>query len=1077
MQNSNYIDNILLHSQQPQFNVAQPINLGNLYNAYEGFNVAPQIAPQPQVVQPTGQPSQAVLNATQNVVPTQAQQLEENWGRVSPFNIQGHPELTKVVNLPANALHDIGEIATGFIHTATHLPEVGQSIKDYYTNLAYDPTAQTPVQRAGRAARDMYNFIYGDVTGATSQKLGDVAKSLAQGKGNEAWGKVKNLGYDVWNNFSKDPFIVSSIVAPNATMKATSGLVKGGLNTAEKLGVPVGDVAQKAAGAIQAIEAKFGNQKAKLNQSAYELSKANQRDLQLVIDNYTNGNKISPLPKNLEPLRDKFINFQNEYRNLYNDNALVNPREIAALQYVQRRTGQTMQDIRRTLAPQLELLQEGVDDVRLSFRNRLNDLEHDISRIRKETKNKDFLKDDKPITELTRDEFEILAKHSDPAELRSFYELGNDIKGVKQYLGDLARDAWTPTNITEAAATNAKYQENLSRLAGLAERTGDPMLKHLYDGMRMADTGEIGAFTMADAAIPEGDIVSNEGRRFAGKSSSREYGTASSEEVAKAYRNIHKFLDDVTTDKVRQEITRNILANGTIDGERSLVGIGSRPSDIRYINGEALANGNLVDALNTASNTAKDGAIAIDKYNLNALKSLLKPTGGAFTGALADVHNLAKESFLASMQYLGGNIMSGAFGTALESGSLNGLIKDAASAIASKGQLARELGVYREPRIDTRRFKTSGGKFIHNLNTLAGTGVARRLDVMFQNMYAEINANAQLRKLGYNLPQRQSAISNMSKTQLADVIRNVKSASMMNDRFRIIPRGAARDYLGIVNPFLDWADTATQVSAKMYADHPIIMGMANAELFGRIGYDKELQNRLGLKVYTDKLLKTYRFDDKARNGAKETTLSFIPQMTTIELFNDPSKFLAGNGAPALTAIWNAYQGKSPYGKPMLRSSEYGQLANMVQGDKRYRVGKDGRIEQINKTQADEVLSTAINSLTAAPNLFNKTVMPIGVELYNQLTGSDAKWYMPYGQSIFGSTQTGQPERSGEYGGISLNTLSTGNPNRPRTVKDIVRGLGTVYETDYYPEDIITGRQIRQLKKQGARRARRIFGEQ
>ena len=46
-----------------------------------------------------------------------------------------------------------------------------------------------------------------------------------------------------------------------------------------------------------------------------------------------------------------------------------------------------------------------------------------------------------------------------------------------------------------------------------------------------------------------------------------------------------------------------------------------------------------------------------------------------------------------------------------------------------------------------------------------------------------------------------------------------------------------------------------------------------------------------------------------------------------------------------------------------------------------------------------------------------------------------------------------------------------------TKKDIVRGLGTVYETDYYPEGTITGRQIRQLKKQGARRARRIFGEQ
>lgn len=1017
----------------------------------------------------------------------QARDMINGWDRWSPFNIQGHPELTKVINLPAEGLHDIGEIATGYVnlgwnaarHPIKSLQELGSSIGDYYTNMAYDPTLGDvntlggKLQRGGRSIRDMYNFIYGDVTGATSQKLGDIAQKVISGDKEGAWQAAKDTGYDVWNEFAKNPLIVLSIVAPNATAKAVGSVGRGALNAAEKAGVPVGDVAKKAAGSIQAVEAKFGNKKAQLNEAAIDLQKADTKDLQLVIDNYTNGNKISPLPEKLQPLREKFIDFQKKYQDIYHDDALVNPREIAALQYVQRRTGWTMQDVRRTLAPQLEMLQEGVTEPSLLFKNRLDTFNKDINSIRKANKNKEFLKDDKPISELTRDEFDALSKHFDAAELKSFYDTGMNLKEIKQYLGDIARDSFTGDKFISAAAKNAKYQENMSKLAGLAEKTGDPALKYLYDGMRLADSGEIGAYTMADAAIPETGLVSNEGRRFQGRSSSREYGTATSEEIAKAYKNIHGFLDDVAENKLREEISRNILTNGTIDGERAIVGETVQPKDVRYISREALANGDIVDALNNASNTVQEGAIAIDKYNLNALKSLLRRDGGAFQGGMKDVHNLAKESFLGSMQYLGGNIMSGLYGTMLESGSLSNLIKDTAAAIASKGQLAKELGIYREPRIDTRRYATKFGKGMHWLNTKAGTGVARRIDATMQNLFAEINAQGALRKLGIPVAQRGGAISQVSKAQLADIIRNVKSAAMMNDRYRLIPRGAVRDYLGIVNPFLDWADTATQVTAKMYVDHPLIMGMANAELFGRIGYDKELQNRLKLKVYTNKMLKTYFADEKHPNGIKEASLSFIPQMTAVELFNDPSRFFAGNGAPALTAMWNAWHGKTPYGKPMLRSHAYDKQATMLEGDKRYRISKDtGKLEQIGKTQMDEVLSTAISSLSAAPQLINKTIMPIGTEIWNRVTGDNLRWYMPYNQSIFGSFQTNQPERSGEWGGLSVNTLSTGNPNKQRTLGDVVRGFGTLYETDYYPEDSLRGTQIRRLMRQGARRTRR-----
>lgn len=1072
MQNTNYLNNILLNSQNPQFNNV-PVNYSNLYNSYQGFNNVAQPTIQQQTNQVTGQPSQAVLNAVSNmpINQTLAQQVKSGLTEWSPFQFEGHPILTGLANIPTNALHDILEIGTGLTHMVTHPKEIGQQIGDYYTQMAYNPELQNPLSRAGRSLRDMYNLVYGDVTGLTSQNLNKVIQSLASGDTNQLKQSASEVGSEVWDKITKDPFIVSSVVAPNLTARTVSKGATGALNLAEKAGVPVGETARKVANAMEVVEAKFGNQKAELNQLGRELSKASNRDLELVIDNVKSN---TPLPKNLNDLKDKFIKFNEKYQDIYQDNALVNPREIAALQYVQGKTGLTMQDVRRTLAPHLEQLTEGVNDPYLTFKNRVDSFNHELNSLRKDGQLKKFNQDAK-VASLTGEDAEFFNKHFNPNERAVFTSTDMTVKEAVQYLKDLQRDAWTGSKYIGKAAQDMKYQENLSRLAGLAESTGDPMLKHLYDGMKLADAGDIRPFTMADANIPEGLKVSDEGRRFAGKSSSREYGTATTPEIAKAYKNIHGFIDDTVRNRVREEITNNILHNGTIDGVTSLVGENINPSSIRYINPENLANGSLSDAINTAGTVAHEGYIPIDVYNLNAIKSLLKPASSPFGNSpLSDLYNTAKEAFLSSGLYLGGNAISGAFGTTINSGSFSNLVRDAISATASKGQLAKELGLYRELGTDTRKFSTPLGKGVHKINRIAGGGLFPTADAWMQNKFAEINAQANLRRMGIPFEDRAKAISNMDKIQLAKVIDNVKYSSMMNSKYRIFPRGQVRDYLGIANPFLDWTDTATQVTAKMYRDHPILMGMAAADLFGNIGIDKELQNRLGLRVYSDKPLVTYKGDDKSPNGAKEVRLSFLPQLTPLEFFSDPSRMLAGNGAPALTAIYEAFKGKNPYGNLMRRSYAQGSYPTMIQGSKRYRQNPEtGRIEEINKAQADEVLSTAIRSISGVPSLVNKTVMPIGAEIYNRLTGSDLQYHMPYGQSILGSFSTGQPELGG---GINRTMLMSGDPSKPRTIKDVVKGLGTYFESDYYPENQLTGSQIRRLRKSGARRIRRDYGE-
>lgn len=1079
-----------------------------LANAYRRVYNQPIYSTQPiqqqvQPVQPQLSPEVLGLinqDLAQPYVSPQAEQLKQDWRGVR-YNWEGHPVLSDAASMLTNIPLDLLQIGTGLVSAgvdiARHPIQSARNAydasmdylgdlyarserpmtKDYHIDNKLLDVALGDVINTTRygynVGKDIWNAFAGSVPILNTKTVGSIIEDLAKGKDEQAFKTAKEAGAQSYEQLIKDPLITALMVAPNTTTKALKTGTNAALNTVEKVtGVAIGQNAKKVASGLEVLESKFAKENAELSQAANSLAKASKADLELVMKNADTG---SPIPKHLEGLRDEFKAFQEKYGQTLDPNSLVNPNELAALQYVQRMTGKTLQEIRRELTPQLEALQEGITNPSLKFSNRLSDLEQTINTFRKDKTTKNFLSDKARLSELTANEAEILGQHLTADELGALKAAGATVKEAKQYLGDLTRDVWKAGKVSEAALKDTIFQENMSKLAALAEQSGNTMYKHLYDGMRLANEGKIYDYTFAGAKIPEGGLVSNEGRRFQGKSSSREYGTATYKDLSEAYKNIHQFLDDVTLQKVKDEIATNILNNGTIEGVTELVSKDTLPKNVRYLDRALVESGSLSEALQTASTNATEGAIAIDKSLLNSLSGMLKPTGTPYKkGILGDIYNMTKENMLASGIYLGGNLLSGVFGTMMNSGTPTGLIKDIVASIGSKGALAKELGTFRNIRPTDRRYSSSIAKGVSSFSRRwLGTGVMPRIDAMMQNMFAEINAHSNLRKMGIAQDSRLSSIRNMQTQKLAKVIDNVRTYSMMNSKYRIFPRGEIRDILGIANPFLDWTDTATQVTAKMLVDHPVLMGAVASKLFGDIAFDKELQKRLNLGVYTNKPLVTYLADSKAPNGAKEATINFLPQLSSIEFFGNPSKILTGNsGAPLLTAIYEATKGKTPYGNPMRRSHPNNDIQTIMNGTRYMRDPKTGNIKEITDTMGDEVLSTTIRNLIAPVSLVNKTVMPAGVSIYNAITGDNKQWYMPYGQSIFGSLKTGQPER-GEF---SRNILSTGDPRNTRSVEDIVKGLGTYYERDYYPQGELSGNQIRRIIRAGARQNRRDLGE-
>lgn len=977
-----------------------------------------------------------------------ADKLQQSLNSWRPFSIEGHPYLTDYANLAPNYIHDIKEVGTGLVNMLT---DPKNTIIDPVKNWA---TSDKSLREKGEIA---YDTLIGDAVGIplkdTLKGWNYILKGQAGTK--EAKEHASKMRENFWNEFKDNPFIVSSILTPQATGAVARGALKSVGQLAEKAGIPVGEASKTVAAIMDAERVKYGAQRAGIQEANQVVRKANTEDLARVIRNTREGNERVPLNEAQTKLKEDYLKSALEYEKVIDDNALVSPREMAAIQYVADVEGKTFQDVRRAVKPQIDALVEGVEDPFVRFQNRLDNFEHEVNSINKTGKTKLNLDDTRKISDLTGDEEALFKKHLTDSEYAQMLGADATVGETIQYLRDITRDTLTGRRYIDKVAQNAKYQENLAKLAALAAETGDVTLQHFYEGMKLADKGEIFPSTFAGADIPAGTTVSEVGRRYQGKSSSREFGTATPEAVAKVYKeSIGEFIDDVFRGKVIDDMSKNILS-GTIDGVNALVKEGDK--NVRYINPELLVNGDLSAAVRGATKEVVQGYIPISKSYIDAIDNALLKPESLLKGFWGDTLRASKQSMLASGNYLGGNALSGAFGTLINSDGLAGTVNDFVKSIGAKGRLTKELGIYRYTG-DSGKYHTQLGKFLGQSNRKIGGQFVQDIDAGLQNFFAEMNANRVLRQNGAK------SFRDIDKMKLGEIIEDIKLSSMMKPTYSVIPT-KLQSSLGPLQPFIAWTDTSLQVTADMYKRHPYLMGAASASIFGNIGVDQELQNRLGLKVHTDKPFVSYKPDAKT-GGTKEVTINFLPQMTPMQLLQHP-KDIIRSGIPFISPMLQAIQGKNVYGQYMKRTHAGNQFGTRIQDGRRYKVNPDtGRFELVEGGLGDEVLSTAIKNLFGPVNLVNRTVLPATAGIMSGITGKDIRYYQPYDQSIFGSFSVNQPD-------TPMAMLSTGNPTRERTLMDVIQGLGTYYERPYNPStDAITGNQMRRIRRGASRDVQR-----
>lgn len=562
---------------------------------------------------------------------------------------------------------------------------------------------------------------------------------------------------------------------------------------------------------------------------------------------------------------------------------------------------------------------------------------------------------------------------------------------------------------------------------------GDRLAAEVYNAKRLFDEGRIFPVTHALAEV---DSSANKGLlkaakatgefTNAGRFSNRIYGTATYDAIADQLRRPDEFLEGLTKKYLNGQISGAIL-RGELGGLNDLAqGV---TKNIKYVNRELLENGQLQEALSKASKErilADD--IAIDADILAPLREQSGSVTGALDGLAQQIYQTAKSNLLAQGTYIGANVITGAANAVMNSGA--GLIGDIVSAIKSKGQLAKNLGVYR--RKISNAPDNSILKAIHKINRYTGAGQFQEIDRSIQNVLAEVAAHAEMRRAGIPYADRLKAISDADKINIGKTIVDIKRAALINGSKTLLPKSVA-DVAFMGNPFWRWQDTATQSTYRMLEKHPIMANIALLDIAANIGFDKEMQNRLNLNVDMDKPYVSFKLDPK---GQKKTiSAEFVPITTTLKFADFKNQSFAPS-IPFFTSIYNAMGGLDRYGRPMKRPDQNGVLTQVFGTTRQIYRPETGWMPA--GGQADEIINTSIKSLIGAPNLYNRTIAPI----FSSIISPTGQYYQPYDMALFGSY---------DRENLGGNAIKAGAPTKGRTALDVIKALGGIYEQDYKPQ--------------------------
>ena len=643
--------------------------------------------------------------------------------------------------------------------------------------------------------------------------------------------------------------------------------------------------------------------------------------------------------------------------------------------------------------------------------------------------------------------------------------------GLKQGLAEI--EGRTPvrplTNTLAKERTLTKEGEQI--LKNLAKE-GDDIAGEVLESQKLYNKGWLKSVPHGLAEVDTS--VSNKLTRAARKSradeagrfAERVYGNATYEDIAKQLVDTQNWLENKATQLVEKELGREIINSGTIGGVNIVADAAEKGA--KFLSRAEIEDSGLLPALANAKTVASSADdIPISKGMYNALKDQLELSRSSNPfpeGFLRDATSAGKTSKLSSGGYLFGNLITAASNLAMDN--LFNPITTARAlgeAIASKGQLLKEMGIYRQV---ARRNPKYSNDLIKGYMKWSGTNtlsnVVNYLDAKIQNIFAEAAAHTRLRREGIKFSDRLDQLSLMDSQKLADVIRHTQRVGNLFTSKSVVPK-ALRQPIQLLNPFWRWPDTAFQSARYMFQQHPLLSYFVVMDVLPKIGFDKEMQNRANLNVQSDKPFVHYR--QNPRTGKiQEVTAEFMPLMNTLRmtnsLFSGDIAGAFGQSVPTLGAIYGAFKGVDAYGRPLRRAEMSStDINNMmtIQNGKRYKWNpQTGGFTQEVGGMGDEIASVILKETTGIPNFINKTAMPV----YAGLTGQT--YYQPYGGALLGTLN-----RAG-YGDVPL---QSGNPRAGRSTQELMDLISGSYATDYYPErNYTTAGFNRRVFRGNARRA-------
>lgn len=554
---------------------------------------------------------------------------------------------------------------------------------------------------------------------------------------------------------------------------------------------------------------------------------------------------------------------------------------------------------------------------------------------------------------------------------------------------------------------------------------GNAIAKEVAGAKALYDKGRIFPISHGLANVEKmGEATRIGNNEFAKQFTRRAYGTSTFEDIASELSRPTKFLEN-TISKYTDNLLASSLKQGKLGGYDILA---KDAKDAVYLNREMLNKGDLRSALaELRTKRVYEDDIALDKATVKELKKQLD-VGGALQGFMKDAYQTGKSTLTAQGTYLGANAITGAANAAMNSG-VN-LFGDIANAIASKGNLSKQAGLYR--RRTTNVSNAPIFKEIQQFNRLTGGQLFSDVDRALQNTFAEIALHSNMRKAGVKAGDRLQAITDMDKMKLGELISDTKRVALINSTNIPLPSWA-KDMAFMYSPFWRWNVTAGQSALRMLEKSPLYANVVLMDTLANVGFDREMQNRYQLGVNLDKPYVTYKVDDKT-GMTKEISAEFVPITTTFRTF-DIKNNTYGSSVPLINSIVNALGGKDKYGKPIKRPVQDGIITRTI-GTKTYRYNPATGFEPVERGSIGDIVTAGLRDTFGVFNLMNRTILPSTAGLFTP----DATFYQPYSGSLIGSYE--KSDRGNAFIG--------GNPASPRTLQDVLNALGGIYERNYFP---------------------------